>query len=73
MTGKNGGFIYLKERVTSDDFGDDDGNGVGKLSEQFEDGADMRIFMLKYDETEFELINDMAYSSTGNMAKLVSV
>ena len=71
MTGQSGGFIYLDEHVTPSCFGDDEGNGVDDLPEQFEDGTDMRTFMLKYDETEFEPLNDMVCLSTDYMSTLV--
>jgi len=69
MTGRSGGFLYLDELVTPCEFGEDE--IPEGLPERFENDTDMRIFMLEYDETEFEKINDMACLSSDYMTTIV--
>ena len=69
MTGRSGGFLYLDELVTPYEFGED--KIPEGLPERFENDTDMRIFMLEYDETEFEKINDMACLSSDYMTTIV--
>jgi len=67
VTGTDGGFLTLDERMGSDEF--------GEITEDFDgmkEDIDMRIFLDQYDETEFEPADSMVLLATDLVTKLVN-